>query len=112
MRPARLDLLSFVGRAITEVIVGKPHLQLVAGVALRQVAKVIAGECLILGVDVLFSRFSWRCRATLHVLAAIFRATSRLHRCFPRATRSSPAGGLTACIRVSPFSEASFEIYG
>jgi len=69
MLPARLDLSIFVGRSITEVIVGKPHLQLVAGVASRQVAKVIAGECLILEVDVLFSRFSWSCRATLHELS-------------------------------------------
>ena len=30
---ARLDLLSFVGRKITEVIVGKLHLQFVAEVA-------------------------------------------------------------------------------
>lgn len=79
MLPARLDLLTFVVEAITEVIVGNVYLQRVAGVASRQVAKVIARECLILGVNVLFSRFSWRCRATLHVLAATLRATSRLH---------------------------------
>lgn len=60
MLPARLDLLIFVDQSITEVIVGKVHLQLVARRTSRQVAMVIAGDCLILEVNVLFSRFSWK----------------------------------------------------
>jgi len=67
MHPARLDLLTLRVEGITEVMVGKLYLHSVG----LLVAERIAGECLILEVNVLVFRFLWQCRATPHVISLL-----------------------------------------